>query len=324
MAIARIEGSAFAIGQALGRLANPAMHAHCLKSEAWRRLLQWRSHPALVRLMAATQKYFPEYWQELEGLSDGLDMEFADVFLWNCRADLMPESADPYCSVAANRMQSRFILHASEEDLSVPGSACFVEVRPHGKPGFVDMNIFGSLGGQRIAVNRAGVMLSVLANHSPGTDEDADKGESLPAAIVSRALLDTGSLEEAIDIVMQCPHFGNAHYFLASPKEFIMISIDCANGKKTLVPVANKHGRAGSGRWSALLERIPNYPTDDDLIRLFLQQPERQEPRQQQQTRRRDSRPGVLAALKADCRTVACQIITSGGHRSETVIVDVT
>jgi len=65
---------------------------------------------------------------------------------------------------------------------------------------------------------------------------------------------------------------------------------------------------------AAKIERMPDYPTDDDPIQLFLQPAE---------TRRHDAGRSVLAALQADCRTLACQLVTSGGHRSETVIVDV-
>ncbi|MGE5651801.1 MAG: C45 family autoproteolytic acyltransferase/hydrolase [Bacillota bacterium] len=280
----RIAGSPLEIGRALGRLAHPAMSKVIVHTDAWKKLLKWRGDSALVRRMEATRDLFPDLWQEIHGLSLGLDMDVQDVFLWNCRADLMPDAIASSMSIAVNRLTSRSILYVLQQN-GLPGDhVSLVEVNPSGKPVFLGLCHPGCVPGSTIAFTRNGLLQAV--NDLPCEWDD----DGIPSALIGRAVLGAESLADAIDGVTQCPRSGCAHHILASAHEFIMLSIEAAGAHRSVLPVSSKymHGNApvhrATGvvrheakdrrqpdyvRVSGFLNSMPDHPADDEVLELF-------------------------------------------------------
>lgn len=229
-----ISGSPFAIGEALGRLGRPAMRRISTSAE-WTELRAWRDRPELIDLMVRSRKAFPQYWEELLGTSAGLGMEIADVFLWNCRLDLLAAPAAASSSIAINRLGKGLIAHKPGVEAFLSGHCRIIDVRPEGRPGFLSLHVPGCLPGSWFAANRAGVAQTV--DHIAGEV----RGSGFPSFMISRAVLDAGSLPEAMGIVMECPRFGSAHHILASTQEFIMVGIEATPSDRALVPIANKY-----------------------------------------------------------------------------------
>jgi hypothetical protein len=56
--------------------------------------------------------HYPQIWQELEGLAQGLEATVDQVFAWNCRGDLVRSTSDGCTTVAGiNAAGERIIAH---------------------------------------------------------------------------------------------------------------------------------------------------------------------------------------------------------------------
>ena len=268
-----IGGTPFEIGEALGRLGRPAAG---LVAAAARELRGKRVMPCMERIRDS----FPAYWDELRGISAGMGLDMRDVLLWNCRPDLAPGHAESG-TVAVNRLGYGLILNALRLGPALAVHCVLVDVAPEGKPGFLSLYVPGCLPGASFAANRAGIVQVV--DHLAGEET----GAGLPSFLIGRAVLDTGSLPEAIDTVMDGERFGSAHHVLASTQEFVMIGIAATPSGCELAPIPNKYWTANHRarkpaadgvttasfrRYRALgklMERMPSHPTERDILALL-------------------------------------------------------
>lgn len=280
----RIAGSPLEIGKAFGQLGRPAVSKMAAHTEVWHSLMKWRGDSALVRSMDATRDLFPALWQEMQGLALGLGMDVQDVFLWNCRADFLPDTVVDSISIAVNRLNSRSILHVLQHAPLQCSPVSLVEVHPAGKPSFLSLYLAGRVPGSTIAFTRDGLVQAV-------NDLSVDrKNDGVPSALISRAVLGAESLADAIDGVTQCPRSGSAHHILASAHEFIMLSVEACGADRSILPISSKYihgnapvhraahttqGDAVQGRQPdyaklrALLDRMPDHVSDDEMLELF-------------------------------------------------------
>jgi predicted choloylglycine hydrolase len=51
-------------------------------------------------MRAAVQAQWPQIWQELEGMAEGLQAPVDEVFAWNCRGDLVRSTSDGCTTLA--------------------------------------------------------------------------------------------------------------------------------------------------------------------------------------------------------------------------------
>lgn len=233
-----IQGTALEIGVALGRLARPIMSAYLAQSSTWQALQPWRRHPRLQQLMTFTQNKLPDCWQELLGLARGLEMEVADVFLWNCRGDLLNKTPDGCTSIAINRSGNAMIAHNEDGDPFLHGHCHLVDVRPAGKPGFVSFYYPGSLPGHTFAVNRRGLVQTINNLRTLAI------GMGLPRMMLCRAVLDAHTLDEAIDLLANHPRAGGFHHTLGCAGDSRMVSVEAAPQSCSVTPVSDIYGHA--------------------------------------------------------------------------------
>ena len=78
-----IQGAPYDVGLALGRFGADAVHGHLVHSQAWANVMRWRDTAPVAAMRQLVQAHFPAYWQELEGMAAGLDLDPDEVFLWN-------------------------------------------------------------------------------------------------------------------------------------------------------------------------------------------------------------------------------------------------
>lgn len=273
-----ITGRSFDIGEALGRLARPLARriASAVRRDAWCCRLR---DTEMAALLERIRERFPYLWEELRGISAGMDLDMQEVFLWNCLQARLDGAASS--TVVINRLGYRLMLNKRELGAPFAGKSKMVEVQPDGKPGFLALYVPGCLPGATFAANRAGIAQVVDAVF------DEQGGDGLPTFVIGRAVLDAGSLSEAIDIVMECEHRGSAHHVLASTQEFVTVAIAAAPTGCALGPIPNRHwhtnhfaGGNGSPEHASasvrryvaltsLMEELPDHPTEDDVQALL-------------------------------------------------------
>lgn len=275
-----IKGTPFDIGMALGRIGRPAagiIAAALARDDD----AVASARAAAVFLLDRVQGDFPEYWDELRGMSAGLGLDIRDVFAWNCWPDVDASDRAASSTIAVNRLGYGLILHNLRLGPALARQCTMVEVEPEGKPGFLSLAVPGRLPGLTIAANRAGVVH--VAGHIAGEKQ----GTGLPGFVIGRAVLDARSLPEALDIVMECDRFGSSHHVLASSDEFVMLNVTATPAGPVLMPIPNKYWhtnhrvqkRVQDGARSSsherylalgeLMDQLPSHPTEYDVLAML-------------------------------------------------------
>lgn len=275
-----ITGTPFEIGQALGRVGRPL--ARRIASEVRRNAFCCRLRESeMMVILEQVRERFPHLWEELRGMSAGMGLDVEEVFLWNCLQDRLDAAASS--SIVINRLGYRLILNKRELGPPFAGKCKVIEIHPDGKPAYLSLYAPGRMPGAAFAASRAGI--AQVVDFVPGEDT----GTGLPGFIVSRAVLDTRSLAEAIDIVMECDRYDSAHHILASTQEFVTVAIAATPTGRTVAPIPNRHWhtnhftdktcgdeaadcRASVSRYAALsrlMGKLPVHPTEDDMLSLL-------------------------------------------------------
>ncbi|ACC74302.1 C45 family peptidase [Paraburkholderia phymatum] len=234
----RITGEPYEIGRQLGELARPAFDAYMRQSTAWRALQAWRGHAFVQHLRDVACAHHPAQLAELDGMAAGLGWPAADVFLWNCRGELLHDTPDGCTTFAAVRTGDTLIAHNEDGDPFLLGKGLLVDVRPPGKPGFISFYYPGSLPGHTFATNRAGLVQAInnLRIRHPVT--------GVPRMILSRAVLDTSTLDEAVRLLHDTPRASGFHHTLGTAGERRVISVEATAMRCSVESIGRVSGHA--------------------------------------------------------------------------------
>jgi hypothetical protein len=129
LAFVEISGAPFEAGQALGRFGAGAVHQHLLQTDAWHSVMRWRGNPMAEAMATLVRERFPRIWAELQGLADGLQVPFEDVFLWNCRGDVWAATNDGCTTVQLPGTGRRQIAHNEDGDPGFAGHCALAQCR---------------------------------------------------------------------------------------------------------------------------------------------------------------------------------------------------
>ena len=283
----RVTGQPDDIGYRLGELARPVMAAYMQQSAAWKQVSRWRGHPFVEALRRAAEAYFPALVAELDGMAAGLAWPVEDVFLWNCRGELIHNAPDGCTTLAAASGNARFIAHNEDGDPHLRERCFLVDVQPAGKPGFVSFYYPGSLPGHTFAASRAGIVQTInnLRIRVPAV--------GVPRMILARAVLDTRSLDEAVALLRDMPRASGFHHTLGCVGDSRLVSVEATARRCSVVADTSRFGHAnhmihdgcdGEGqiitessrdrqaRVNALLSTLGAPVTDDALLRVLSDQ----------------------------------------------------
>ncbi|WP_322041978.1 C45 family peptidase [Paraburkholderia sp. J67] len=195
------------IGRQLGELAQPVFGPYMAQSSAWQAVSRWRGHAFVQQLRAAAEQHFPAYVAELDAMAAALGWPAHDLFLWNCRGELIHNAPDGCTTLAARSgAQAGLIAHNEDGDPYLRGRCAVVDVAPEGKPGFVSFYYPGSLPGHTFAASRAGVAqainnVRILAPRA-----------GVPRMILARAVLDAATLDDALALLRNTPRASGFHH----------------------------------------------------------------------------------------------------------------
>ncbi|SDI61829.1 Acyl-coenzyme A:6-aminopenicillanic acid acyl-transferase [Paraburkholderia steynii] len=234
----RIAGEPFEIGRQLGELARPAFDAYMQQSAAWRGVQAWRGHAFVQHLRDAARAHCPDQLAELDGMAAGLGWRADDIFLWNCRGELVHNTPDGCTTFAAVRSGDTLIVHNEDGDPFLLGKGLLVDIQPKGKPGFISFYYPGSLPGHTFAANRAGLAQAInnLRIRQPVT--------GVPRMFLTRAVLDQSTLDQAVQLLHDTPRASGFHHTLAAAGDRRVFSVEATAMRCSVERVERVSGHA--------------------------------------------------------------------------------
>jgi hypothetical protein len=332
----RVTGQPDDIGYRLGELARPVMAAYMQQSAAWKQVSRWRGHPFVEALRRAAEAYFPALAAELDGMAAGLAWPVEDVFLWNCRGELIHNAPDGCTTLAAASGNARFIAHNEDGDTYLRERCFLVDVQPAGKPGFMSFYYPGSLPGHTFAASRAGLVQAInnLRIRVPAV--------GVPRMILARAVLDTHSLDEAVALLRDMPRASGFHHTLGCVGDSRLVSVEATARRCSVVADTSRFGHAnhmihdgcdGEGqiitessrdrqaRVNALISTLGAPVTDDALLRVLSDQEPSGLPIYREDPHDPDDENTLATALfRIEADGVAMQVYRQGQRAFDTFI----
>lgn len=225
-----LEGNPYDIGVRLGRQGAEASHRHLIHTHAWATVTARRDSGRVRAAKALVERLYPQYFEEIRGLADGLEIPFADVFAWNCRGDVWAMSPDG-CTTVQLPGAEPVIAHNEDGDPGLRSGCAIAKIRQASGNSFVAFVYPASLPGHTFAVNRAGLVLTVNNIRSRMS------GDGLPRMVLARAVLDCTTLEEALGLVSSAPRAGAFHFTLGQAGEPDIYSLEFTHHGCSVLPV---------------------------------------------------------------------------------------
>ncbi|HEY1393265.1 MAG TPA: C45 family peptidase, partial [Methylibium sp.] len=207
-------------GLALGRFGARAVHEHLVRTSAWATVQAWRGSAPARAMASLVRERFPRVWAELEGLAEGLELPFGEVFLWNCRGDLWAMAPDGCTTVQLPGAAQQRIVHNEDGDPGFADHCALACCRIAGSPGFVSFVYPGSIAGHTFAVTDAGLAMTVNNLRA------LHVGPGVPRMVLTRALLDASSLDAAVALLRAHPRAGGFHLTLGHRDSPQLLSVE--------------------------------------------------------------------------------------------------
>ena len=221
-----LDGSAYTIGHGLGVFGRAAVLEHLRPLALWKYLAAQATTPKALQMRQQVQNEFPRYWQEIEGLADGLQLPLDEVFMWNCRGDYVhAQSVDGCTTVFGPTHTGTLIAHNEDGFPQLRGHCALLHATPEAGLAFTSFVYPGSLPGHTLAVNERGVVATV--NNLRPTQIPV----GIPRQILARATLDAACVDEAIRIVTRTGRAGAFHHTFGQAGSARVVSVEaCAEG----------------------------------------------------------------------------------------------
>lgn len=213
-----VKGDHFEVGAALGRFGAEAFQRFQKESPAWQQLLTWLPSPQLRQMGALVEQHYPEYWQELLGLAEGLNVPFEEVLLWNCRGDLWALSPDGCTSIQTPG--THFALAHNEDGDPLFHGDCGLAQVSTGDEVFISFFYPGSLLGHTFATNQHGLAMTV--NNLRLQNE----GVGMPRMVLARAAIAAKCADEVVALLTKHERAGGFHFTIAEAASKQMYSIE--------------------------------------------------------------------------------------------------
>jgi len=151
---------------------------------------------------------------------------------------LIHNAPDGCTTLAANTGNTRYIAHNEDGDPYLRDRCSLVDVRPTGKPGFISFYYPGSLPGHTFAVNRTGLVQAInnVRIKTPAI--------GVPRMILTRAVLDTTSLDAAVNLLDTAAKASGFHHTLGCAGDDRVLSVEATAKRCTVGSVDRLSGHA--------------------------------------------------------------------------------
>jgi hypothetical protein len=183
--------------------------------------LQGEGRETLDRMLARAQAAFPQLVEELQGMAEGLEMPFLDLFAHTCRSEIDVLTDPPGCSTLVLCDGERMILAHNEDgnDLNI-GRMFLVKVTPPSGITFLTFVYPGLLPGNGPGFNSAGIV------QTTNYIQPRRVADGVPRYFIARAVLEARSLGEAVRMATTKPRAFPWHHNLASLSEQRALSLE--------------------------------------------------------------------------------------------------
>ena len=202
-------GSHYEIGFTVGRHAKSRLissinsYRTILPGEGWDKAWELPGE----YLEAASETY-PHLVEELQGMADGSDIKFSDLFFLNSLEEVMELNSPKACSTAAiSSSKGAWLGHNEDWYTADTDSIIAIYAKPKGKPAFISVTAAPYL--SAVGVNEAGLsqgINSLLPN---------DCRTGIPRVFVSRAVLEAETIDDAIKAATPGNRAGGYNHLLA-------------------------------------------------------------------------------------------------------------
>ena len=240
--------SYFELGRALGQKSAAAIRASLRDRAEWfaelKDFAEANSAERLDPFLAAAEKYFPRFVEELHGLAQGSGLPFRDLFILNLNPELSALRRDPTpaaydCSTLLYSRAGRILL-AHNEDGSNFNRGRLLLLRARLPSGLVILGLVypGILPGNAPGLNSAGLIhtCNYVAGRSwrPG----------IPRYFLDRAALEAGSLAEAVSLVTHPARAYSQNHNLVSLRERRALGVEVSPEKFSIAEVDGIYAHA--------------------------------------------------------------------------------
>jgi len=228
----RVEGTPIELGYKLGCYGRNAVQGPLRETELWREITSLKDSSRVKGFMKTTLAKFPQQWQELEGLAEGLQLPFEEVFAWNCRGDLLMDTADG-CTTVMFPDECITLAH-NEDGLPCLKGHCFIaDVIAAEGNSFFSFCYPGSIPGHTFALFKDGRAFTVNNLRLKG------QGSDIPRMILSRALLSCSSFPDMLELIEKNPPCGGFHLCLLDKEQQSLTSVEMGAGQSKKRKVSN-------------------------------------------------------------------------------------
>ncbi|MGB4289686.1 MAG: C45 family peptidase [Dethiobacteria bacterium] len=208
--IIQASGNHYDIGYTVGRAARRQLHdavnyyKSVLKEEGWTG--PWTLPGDYLQ---AARDAFPHLVEEIEGLAAGAGLSFAELFFLNSLEEALDPAAPPACNGIAMAAQGSALLGHNEDWYYRDCRSVIVyRARPKDKPSFITITAAPFLAA--VGMNEAGIAQGVNSVSS------TDNKPGIPRVLVSRAVLEAESIEQAVEMATPQNRAGGYNHLLAS------------------------------------------------------------------------------------------------------------
>lgn len=225
-------GDPFAVGLAIGREGGRAFREVVRNLARYRALQPMRGSGRLGEIEAASRRAFPELMREIDGIAEGAEAPFEDVFLWNCRGDLPGNAGftgaqgctDVLIPGDGTAGLPAVIGHNEDDAGELAGHGFMATARPAGGVAFASFCGPGLLPGHTFAVNAAGLVQTI--NHIRPRDQKAGIGRH----IIARAVLGCRDIGSALALLARTDRAAGFHHNLGIRGDARLWSVEAPAG----------------------------------------------------------------------------------------------
>lgn len=220
-------GDDFSVGRAIGRRGGRSVRDAVFKSDEFLALRRWLGSDRLHDLKAATSRAYPKHMREIEGIANGAGLPLDEIFLWNCRGDLRdldPALDDTGCTTVLMPGETAIIGHNEDGGAGLAGLCFLCQVDSETGPGFTAFCYPGMLPGHAFGVNNSG-LVQTINNIRP---HDLQVG--IPRHVISRAVLDCLTLDDAVACLQRNDRAAGFHHALGQCGDSRLLSVEAPAG----------------------------------------------------------------------------------------------
>jgi len=240
--------SYFELGCALGQASAAAIRSSLRDRAEWfialKDFAEARPAERLDPFLAAAEKYFPRFVEELHGLAQGSGLPFRDLFILNLNPELSALRRDPTpaaydCSTLLYSRRGRILL-AHNEDGSNSNRGRLLLLRARLPKGLVILALVypGILPGNAPGLNSAGLI------HTCNYVAAKSWRPGIPRYFLDRAALEAGSLAEAVAVVTHPARAYSQNHNLVSLRERRALGVEVSPAKFAVAEVDGIYAHA--------------------------------------------------------------------------------